>query len=143
MHAHLFYFAYLLFCFQLKSVKTGSVFWATLTSLSYFYMVSICSTHRTHSTHSTYSIHCTRSAYSIHSTHNTYSTHSTHSTYSTYSTHSTHSIHGTHSTYSTARLTIITVCLFVCLFEMSSIRSRLLSNLSDTVSSIRRVPHRN
>ena len=27
---------------QLKSVKTGSVFWSTLASLSYFYMVSVC-----------------------------------------------------------------------------------------------------
>ena len=31
----------MLFCVQIRSVKTGSVFWSTLAALSYFYMVSM------------------------------------------------------------------------------------------------------
>ena len=88
------------------------MFWSTLASLSYFYMVSICSAHSTYST------------YSTHSTYSTYSEHGTHSTYDTYSTYSTHS-----ASYYNHR-----VCLFVCLFVYQHLtfahdrcRNRLMS----------------
>ena len=35
-----FFFIIFFYFIQVKSVKTGSVFWAACTSLSYFYMVS-------------------------------------------------------------------------------------------------------
>lgn len=38
LYVHCFMFVQLM---QVKSVKTGSVFWAACTSLSYFYMVSM------------------------------------------------------------------------------------------------------